>query len=355
MRARITRAVVTKDDILKTSHFDPCFPCAPLSNLCGLSQVEPQPLNSVEVWSTTAERWDSRADDLAWASARVCVNLTWLHVGLGLGGLVKEVLSGQIRSPGLSTGAFSHMVLQFFSHAASVVIGALYPAFKTFKVIREGDYSQMKRWLKYWTVYAGFLAVDAVGDALLLPYIVPGYLLMKMSFLLWTASPWTDGASVVHRKLVAPLLTVYEQDIDEMLENIGRSFQRQASRLGNGALTKARLGLLSLATRDTPAISQTVFSSRDGPITVVVEEQAEEDVSRLIDEDTGIKKELEERQSNTSVGTSNRLERNYGHSDDVNAVKKGRKKSHVRKEGGAKERSHRTRRVTANRSISRGR
>lgn len=35
------------------------------------------------------------------------------------------------------------MVLQLLSHAASVVVGALYPAFKTFKVIREGDFLQM--------------------------------------------------------------------------------------------------------------------------------------------------------------------------------------------------------------------
>lgn len=35
------------------------------------------------------------------------------------------------------------MVLRLLSHAASVVIGALYPAFKTFKVIREGDFLQM--------------------------------------------------------------------------------------------------------------------------------------------------------------------------------------------------------------------
>lgn len=35
------------------------------------------------------------------------------------------------------------MVLGLLSHAASVAIGALYPAFKTFKVIREGNYSLM--------------------------------------------------------------------------------------------------------------------------------------------------------------------------------------------------------------------
>lgn len=40
-------------------------------------------------------------------------------------------------------------------------------------------------------------------------------------------------------QLIAPLLTTYEKDIDEMLDSIRRSMQRQASRLGNGALDKS--------------------------------------------------------------------------------------------------------------------
>uniref|UniRef100_A0A0R3RPR5 Receptor expression-enhancing protein n=1 Tax=Elaeophora elaphi TaxID=1147741 RepID=A0A0R3RPR5_9BILA len=246
------------------------------------------------------------------------------------------------------------MVLQLLSHAASVVIGALYPAFKTFKVIREGDFLEMvtKRWLKYWTVYAGFLAADTVGDLLLLPYILPGYLLMKMSFLLWTASPWTDGASVVHQKLITPLLTTYEQDIDEMLDNMGRSVQRQASRLGSGALDKARVGLLSLATADSSHTDQPSVTNRYVPITVGVEEQAEEDVIRVVDEETNIKREIEESES-----ASNRLKRNCADFDGVSIIKKGQKRSYRnrRVEGNATNRSRRTRRVTADRSISRGR
>ncbi|VIO98571.1 Uncharacterized protein BM_BM9949 [Brugia malayi] len=249
------------------------------------------------------------------------------------------------------------MVLQLFSHAASVLIGALYPAFKTFKVIREGDFLQMKRWLKYWTVYAGFLAADTIGDVLLLPYIIPGYLVMKMSFLLWAASPWTDGASIVHQKLIAPLLTAYEHDIDNMLDNMGRSVQRQASRLGNGALDKARVGLLSLATTDSSATGEPFSTSRYASITVAVEEQAEEDIIRLVDEETNVKREMEESESSMSPETSNRLKGNCVRSDGVSVTKKGRNRfnKNRRAEGDAKDRSHRTRRVTVNRSISRGR
>ncbi|KAL3985521.1 TB2/DP1 HVA22 family protein [Acanthocheilonema viteae] len=249
------------------------------------------------------------------------------------------------------------MVLQLLSHAASVVIGALYPAFKTFKVIREGDFLQMKRWLKYWTVYAGFLAADTIGDLLLLPYIVPGYLLMKMSFLLWTASSWTDGASIVHQKLIAPLLTAYERDIDEMLDNMGRSVQRQASRLGNGALDKARVGLLSLATTESSPAGQSLLTGRYAPIIVGVEEQAEEDIIQVVDEETNIKREIEESESNVFPDSSNRFQEHGTNSDSVSIVKKGRRRSQKNKrtEGDRTNRSQRTRRVTANRSMSRGR
>ncbi|VDK69099.1 unnamed protein product [Litomosoides sigmodontis] len=254
------------------------------------------------------------------------------------------------------------MVLQLLSHAASVVVGALYPAFKTFKVIREGDFLQMKRWLKYWTVYAGFLAADTIGDILLLPYIVPGYLLMKMSFLLWTASPWTDGASIVHQKLIAPLLTTYEKDIDEMLDSIRRSMQRQASRLGNGALDKARVGLLSFATTDSSYTGQSLLTGRYAPITVVVEEQAEEDIIRVFDEETNIKREVEESESMSS-NSQNRLRRNCTNSEGASVVKRGQKRSRKNKSEGslycsvqnAANRSQRRRRITSSRSTSRGR
>ncbi|VDN17587.1 unnamed protein product [Gongylonema pulchrum] len=73
------------------------------------------------------------------------------------------------------------MVFGLLSHATSVLIGALYPAFKTFKVIRDGHYNEM---------------------------------------------------------FVAPLLTSYEHDIDDMLDNMRYSVQRRFSALGNGALDR---------------------------------------------------------------------------------------------------------------------
>ncbi|VDN07105.1 unnamed protein product [Thelazia callipaeda] len=270
------------------------------------------------------------------------------------------------------------MVLQFLSHAASLIVGALYPAFKTFKVIRDGEYSQMNRWLKYWTVYAGFLAADAIGDALLLPYIVPGYLAMKMGFLLWTASPYTDGASLIHQKLVAPVLTLYEQDIDEMLDNMKLLVQRQITKLGSGVLDKlvfvdiflkylvsvrqkcfyrVRIGLLPLVTVDRGAINQKFLTNQKASVTVVVEEQEEEEDIILVNGHNGnITAEPEQIESINFIGGDQ-----FANDDVVlsnaNVVKnKQRKVSKTKKsEGDSKEASHRNRRVRKNRSISRTR
>ncbi|VDM50612.1 unnamed protein product [Toxocara canis] len=122
------------------------------------------------------------------------------------------------------------MVLGFLSQAITVAIGAVYPTFQTFKVIRDGNAVEMVKWLKYWTVFSSFLAADTIADALLLSYIMPGYTFLKFPFLLWTVNPWTNGSEVIFNKVVAPMLATYEQDFDALLSHVitsGRAVEEQ--------------------------------------------------------------------------------------------------------------------------------
>lgn len=68
-------------------------------------------------------------------------------------------------------------------------------------LIYNRKFVQMK-WLRYWTVFSSFLAAEVVGDALLLPYIVPGYTLLKLGLLLWMVSPWTNGSEAIFYKVL---------------------------------------------------------------------------------------------------------------------------------------------------------
>uniref|UniRef100_A0A915C1R3 Receptor expression-enhancing protein n=1 Tax=Parascaris univalens TaxID=6257 RepID=A0A915C1R3_PARUN len=112
------------------------------------------------------------------------------------------------------------MVFAFLSHAITIAIGAVYPAFKTFKIIRDANIPQMMKWLRYWTVFSSFLAAEVVADTLLLPYIVPGYTLLKFGLLLWIVSPWTNGSEAIFYKVVAPILATHEQEFDSMVSHI---------------------------------------------------------------------------------------------------------------------------------------
>ncbi|KHN76924.1 Uncharacterized protein T19C3.4 [Toxocara canis] len=170
------------------------------------------------------------------------------------------------------------MVLGFLSQAITVAIGAVYPTFQTFKVIRDGSAVQMVKWLKYWTVFSSFLAADTVADALLLSYIMPGYTFLKFAFLLWTVNPWTNGSEVIFNKVVAPMLATYEQDFDALLSHVITSGRGSLEGIWGTTLDRARRVALAVIWKGASQPLD-VYGPRHRAFIRAVEEQDEVDVA----------------------------------------------------------------------------
>ncbi|VDM61755.1 unnamed protein product [Angiostrongylus costaricensis] len=84
---------------------------------------------------------------------------------------------------------------------ASVFVGAVVPAFYSYKTIKRPSQKNLSYWSKYWTVFGSFLVVDVVLSTLFIHYFIPFYELGKLVFLIWAVNPQTAGA-------IASLVTV---------------------------------------------------------------------------------------------------------------------------------------------------
>ncbi|VDM37447.1 unnamed protein product [Toxocara canis] len=187
------------------------------------------------------------------------------------------------------------MVLGFLSQAITVAIGAVYPTFQTFKVIRDGSAVQMVSirvcgnegesvkedeqigdYLQ--KVFSSFLAADTVADALLLSYIMPGYTFLKFAFLLWTVNPWLNGSEVIFNKVVAPMLATYEQDFDALLSHVITSGRGSLEGIWGTTLDRARRVALAVIWKGASQPLD-VYGPRHRAFIRAVEEQDEVDVA----------------------------------------------------------------------------
>eukprot|EP00128_Syssomonas_multiformis_P011815 Colp12_sorted_trinity150504_noHs@7458 len=94
------------------------------------------------------------------------------------------------------------MVVYLFSSLASRLLGLLYPAYASFKAIKNRNLREYQMWLMYWVVFAFFSAFEFFGDVLLSWF--PFYYEFKLFFVLWLIMPQTRGAYYLYRQFVHP-------------------------------------------------------------------------------------------------------------------------------------------------------
>ena len=59
-----------------------------------------------------------------------------------------------------------------FSHFAALLVGGIYPAYKSFQALQNNDAATQKRWLAYWAVASVFLVPDIFfGTTLIIRFI----------------------------------------------------------------------------------------------------------------------------------------------------------------------------------------
>ncbi|KAK4534415.1 hypothetical protein CDCA_CDCA01G0440 [Cyanidium caldarium] len=118
------------------------------------------------------------------------------------------------------------MLGAFLSTALCTLFGYLYPAYATYKALKRSETAEIKQWLMYWVVHAGFSVAEAVGDWVASGF--PFYHEAKVAFLLWLVLPHTRGATVLYQAYVQQYLTRYETDIDRAAEDTRQRVQQAA-------------------------------------------------------------------------------------------------------------------------------
>lgn len=107
-------------------------------------------------------------------------------------------------------------LLNFYLFFNSLVLGTLYPAYRSYKAIKNKDVREHVKWMMYWIVFALFTTLETFSDIFFSWF--PFYYEIKILFILWVLSPATRGSSLLYKKVVHPLLNSREKEIDELIE-----------------------------------------------------------------------------------------------------------------------------------------
>ena len=100
-------------------------------------------------------------------------------------------------------------------------LGFVYPAYESFKALEknqeasEAGADAVAQWLTYWVIFSLFAALEAVLDRALAWF--PLTWALKLAFVLWLQLPQSQGARVLYRNHVKPLLQAHEERIDRNL------------------------------------------------------------------------------------------------------------------------------------------
>ncbi|CBF86522.1 hypothetical protein AN2279.2 [Aspergillus nidulans FGSC A4] len=99
--------------------------------------------------------------------------------------------------------------LVFFNIAGQLLVnlaGFILPTYYSLDALFSAGKADDTQWLTYWVVYAFFTVVESAISA---PYWFPFYYIFKFALVLWLALPQTNGAQIVFKSLVQPLVGRY--------------------------------------------------------------------------------------------------------------------------------------------------
>ncbi|XP_068776879.1 receptor expression-enhancing protein 4 isoform X2 [Struthio camelus] len=155
------------------------------------------------------------------------------------------------------------MVSWMLSRVVVLVFGMLYPAYASYKAVKTKNIREYVRWMMYWIVFAIFMATETFTDIFISWF--PFYYEIKMAFVVWLLSPYTRGASLLYRKIVHPMLSRKEQEIDTyIIQAKERSYETMV-RFGKRGLNIAATAAVQAAAKSQGALAGRLrsFSMQD--------------------------------------------------------------------------------------------
>jgi hypothetical protein len=90
-----------------------------------------------------------------------------------------------------------------------IIFSIVYPAYRSFKAVRNKNLKEYLRWIVYWIVYAFFTCVELLTDALMSWF--PFFYEIKVIALIWLLGPSSRGAMKVYKSIIHPTLISREQ------------------------------------------------------------------------------------------------------------------------------------------------
>eukprot|EP00946_MAST-07B_sp_MAST-7B-sp1_P002413 g2413.t1 len=189
------------------------------------------------------------------------------------------------------------------SSTVSYVVGLLYPAYATFKAVKQAEahrladpaWSQetaagarrapaastaqqnslrrrrvdvdslMTQWLMYWIVMAVYTVCEVLFETLLFGASwFPFYYECKVGFILWLTLPQFRGATKLYKRFLAPALETYESEIDDHLDVARKRVSKELSKGVGAAGEFVRKRGSSILAAGSRLVSQSVGNEAEG-------------------------------------------------------------------------------------------
>lgn len=102
------------------------------------------------------------------------------------------------------------------------VVTVVYPGFKSIKALETKDNEDDdKIWLTYWCVFGIATLVDDFAYFIL--SFIPFYTYIRFGFFVWLMAPQTQGATIIYKTVLRPLLTKNRARIDAFITEVSGS------------------------------------------------------------------------------------------------------------------------------------
>lgn len=129
------------------------------------------------------------------------------------------------------------MVSALISKLIMLVFGTLFPAYRSYKAIKNKNVREYVKWMMYWIIFALFITSETFADMFL--SWLPLYYEIKVIFIIWLLSPATKGSSILYRKFVHPRLVKHERAIDKYIAEAQKNGYAALMHVGRRGLTAA--------------------------------------------------------------------------------------------------------------------
>ncbi|KAK9509574.1 hypothetical protein O3M35_006862 [Rhynocoris fuscipes] len=140
------------------------------------------------------------------------------------------------------------MITAMLSRLMILAFGTLYPAYASYKAVRNKDVKEYVKWMMYWIVFALFTCAETFTDVFF-SFWFPFYYEIKVALVFWLLSPATKGSSFLYRNFVHPAFQRRESEIDEMLSHAKEKGYNTVLSIGTKGVSYATNVLLQTAMR----------------------------------------------------------------------------------------------------------